>query len=44
MKGGKVVEEGAANEIFSAPKMDYTRALMDAALNLKVAHRDELAT
>jgi microcin C transport system ATP-binding protein len=44
MKGGKVVEEGPAEQIFAAPKADYTRALLDAALNLKVRHKAELAT
>jgi microcin C transport system ATP-binding protein len=44
MKGGKVVEEGPAEQIFAAPKVDYTRALLDAALNLKVRHKAELAT
>ncbi len=31
MKRGDVVEEGPAEEIFSAPKSDYTRELMAAA-------------
>jgi microcin C transport system ATP-binding protein len=44
MKNGKAVEEGPAEAIFSAPKMDYTRALIAAALDLRVAHRGELAT
>ncbi len=30
MKDGAYVEEGAATEIFSHPKSDYTRALLDA--------------
>jgi microcin C transport system ATP-binding protein len=33
MKDGKVVEAGPAVEIFAAPRTDYTRALMAAALN-----------
>ncbi|MCF3933624.1 ABC transporter ATP-binding protein [Acuticoccus sp. M5D2P5] len=33
MRGGKVVERGATRDIFDAPKTDYTRALMAAALN-----------
>jgi microcin C transport system ATP-binding protein len=31
MHKGKVVEEGAASDIFSNPKQDYTRTLIDAA-------------
>jgi ATPase components of various ABC-type transport systems, contain duplicated ATPase len=30
MRFGKVVEEGACEEVFAAPKSDYTRALLDA--------------
>jgi microcin C transport system ATP-binding protein len=37
MRNGKVVEEGAAAEIFRRPKSDYTRALFAAAFNLEVA-------
>ena len=35
MKNGKVVESGSAEKIFSNPQQDYTRILLDAALNLK---------
>jgi microcin C transport system ATP-binding protein len=35
MRTGKVVEEGPAEEIFRAPKQDYTRALMAAAFNME---------
>jgi microcin C transport system ATP-binding protein len=35
MKNGRVVEENAASEIFSNPQQEYTKALMEAALNLK---------
>lgn len=35
MKDGKVVEQGPAADIFASPKTEYTRALMDAAMNLK---------
>jgi microcin C transport system ATP-binding protein len=35
MKNGKVVESGTADHIFAHPQTDYTRTLMDAALNLK---------
>ena len=37
MKDGRVVENGPAREIFDAPKQPYTKALLSAALNLKVA-------
>ena len=33
MKDGKVVEAGPAAEIFAAPKSDYTKTLMAAALH-----------
>jgi len=35
MRQGKVVEAGPAEEIFTAPKSDYTRALMAAAFDLR---------
>jgi microcin C transport system ATP-binding protein len=38
MRGGKVVEEGSADEIFTAPKTEYTRALIAAAFNLEAKH------
>jgi microcin C transport system ATP-binding protein len=34
---GKVVEEGAAAELFARPRSDYTRALLAAAFNLETA-------
>lgn len=37
MRGGKVVEEGPAEEIFERPKVAYTKALLAAALNLETA-------
>ncbi|HEY9452374.1 MAG TPA: ABC transporter ATP-binding protein [Bradyrhizobium sp.] len=37
MRNGKVVEEGAAAELFKQPKSDYTRALFAAAFNLEIA-------
>ena len=37
MRHGKVVEEGAAAELFARPKSDYTRALLAAAFNLETA-------
>ena len=44
MKAGKVVEEGSAEQIFSSPREDYTKALLAAALDIKVAHRAAVAT
>ncbi len=38
MKDGKVVEQGAADDIFDHPKTDYTKALMAAAFEL---HADD---
>ena len=38
MKDGKVVESGPAAQIFANPKADYTKILLDAALNLKARH------
>ncbi|QQG35931.1 MAG: ABC transporter ATP-binding protein [Micavibrio aeruginosavorus] len=35
MKDGKVVEQGPAQQIFDHPQTEYTRALLEAALNLK---------
>ena len=35
MRMGKVVEQGPAIDVFTAPKADYTRALMAAAFDLK---------
>jgi microcin C transport system ATP-binding protein len=35
MRNGKMVEEGAAAELFKAPKTDYTRALFAAAFKLE---------
>jgi microcin C transport system ATP-binding protein len=36
MRNGTIVEQGSTHEIFNAPREDYTRALMAAALNLDV--------
>ena len=35
MRQGKVVESGAADEIFAAPQSEYTRALFAAAFNIE---------
>ena len=31
LRGGRVVEEGNAAQIFAAPREEYTKALMEAA-------------
>jgi len=36
MKDGVIVEQGAAKEVFTAPKTPYTRALMSAAFDIEV--------
>jgi microcin C transport system ATP-binding protein len=37
LRHGKMVEEGAAADLFKAPKSDYTRALFAAAFKLEAA-------
>jgi microcin C transport system ATP-binding protein len=37
MRNGRVVEEGAAADLFRNPKSDYTRALLAAAFKLETA-------
>ncbi len=44
MKNGKCVEEGPSEQIFLAPKEEYTRALLAAALDHRVAHKGAVAT
>jgi microcin C transport system ATP-binding protein len=44
LRNGKVVEEGPAAQIFDQPKMDYTKALLAAAFDLRVAHKAALAS
>ncbi|MGY8710315.1 ABC transporter ATP-binding protein [Bradyrhizobium sp. 18BD] len=44
MRGGKVVEEGQAAELFKNPKTDYTRALFAAAFRLETAGNGAAAT
>ncbi len=39
MKNGKIVEEGDTNQIFDKPKMDYTKDLMAAAIDLKARNK-----
>jgi microcin C transport system ATP-binding protein len=44
LRHGKVVEEGQAERIFTAPRDAYTKALLAAAFELSVAHRASVAT
>jgi microcin C transport system ATP-binding protein len=44
LRNGKVVEEGSCEQIFSAPRTDYTKALLAAAFNLSVAHASAVST
>ncbi len=44
MRNGKIVEEGPTREVLTSPSTDYTRALLAAAFDLKVAHRAATAT
>ena len=37
MRSGKIVEQGTADQIFNAPKTDYTKALMAAAFDIETA-------
>ncbi len=37
MKDGQVIEQGSAEEIFNSPKEPYTKALLEAAMNLRAA-------
>ena len=40
MKDGVIVEQGAATEVFDAPRTDYTKALMAAAFELEALGGD----
>jgi microcin C transport system ATP-binding protein len=44
MKNGKVVEEGPARDIFERPQNEYTKALLAAAFDIKVAYKGVLAS
>ncbi len=44
MKNGKVVEEGPAVDIFERPQNEYTKALLAAAFDIKVAYKGALAS
>ncbi|MCB1839789.1 MAG: microcin ABC transporter ATP-binding protein, partial [Alphaproteobacteria bacterium] len=35
MKDGKIVESGTVDAIFEKPQQDYTKTLIEAAMNLK---------
>jgi microcin C transport system ATP-binding protein len=43
MRNGKMIEEGAAADLFKAPKTDYTRALFAAAFKLETAPEGTVA-
>ncbi len=43
LRNGKIVEEGAAAELFRNPKSDYTRALFAAAFHIETADGGVLA-
>jgi microcin C transport system ATP-binding protein len=43
LRNGKMVEEGAAADLFKNPKSDYTRALFAAAFNLESAPEGAVA-
>jgi len=43
LRNGKIVEEGAAAELFKNPKSDYTRALFAAAFHIETADGGVLA-
>ena len=44
MRAGQVVEQGDADQIFDAPRSDYTRALMAAAFDLEAVETGAVAT
>ncbi len=43
LRHGKMVEEGAAADLFKAPKTEYTRALFAAAFKLETAPEGAVA-
>jgi microcin C transport system ATP-binding protein len=43
MRNGKVVEEGAAADLFKSPQSDYTKALFAAAFNIETAEEGVVA-
>ena len=43
MRNGKVIEQGAAADLFRSPQSDYTRALFAAAFQLETAPPDVVA-
>jgi microcin C transport system ATP-binding protein len=40
MKDGKVVESGSAQKVFDNPQEEYTKTLLEAALNLKARKKE----
>ncbi|WP_099867094.1 ABC transporter ATP-binding protein [Pararhizobium haloflavum] len=43
MRNGQVVERGPADQIFDAPRTDYTKALMAAAFDLETVKKDAVS-
>jgi microcin C transport system ATP-binding protein len=44
LRHGKVVEQGASQEVFANPKTDYTKALLAAAFELETTPADAVST
>jgi microcin C transport system ATP-binding protein len=44
MRSGKIVEQGTSDQIFDAPRSDYTKALIAAAFRLETAPKGVVAT
>ena len=44
LRNGKVVEQGASQEVFANPKTDYTKALLAAAFELETTPADAVST
>jgi microcin C transport system ATP-binding protein len=44
MRNGQIIEQGRAQQIFDAPRQDYTKTLLAAAFDLKVAKAEPVGT